>query len=155
MAHSLIFSERPERIAYSRSFVLSDLSESLTVAHLIWAKWANERIPSPALLLNFIKFWNIWLFGVVGSAGYYKQFKRFFFLKHPFLNRLQLSSSGSEKYEIWTFYKKMEIDKDIPVFNPFFTYIYRENHPTFVSSVLVQDFIFSFANSVMLLCKFL
>ena len=49
MAHSLIFSERPERIAYSRSFVLSDLSESLTVAHLIWAKWANERIPSPAL----------------------------------------------------------------------------------------------------------
>ena len=35
-----------------RSFVLSDLSKSLTVAHLIWAKWANERwvnerIPSP------------------------------------------------------------------------------------------------------------
>ena len=45
----LIYHERPERIAHSRSFVLSNLSESLTVAHLIWAKerWANEQIPNP------------------------------------------------------------------------------------------------------------
>ena len=43
---SLICLERPERDAHSRSFVLSDLSESLTVAHLIGA---NERIPSPAI----------------------------------------------------------------------------------------------------------
>ena len=47
-AHSLIFGERPERFTHGRSFDLSDLSESLTVAHLIWA---NERIPSPV---------NIW-----------------------------------------------------------------------------------------------
>ena len=57
--HSLIFCERPERFAHSRSFPLQPerfphgrtfvLSESLTVAHLIWAKWVNERIPSPAL----------------------------------------------------------------------------------------------------------
>ena len=40
--HSLIFGERNEWFAHGRSFVLSNLSESLTVAHLIWAKWANE-----------------------------------------------------------------------------------------------------------------
>ena len=42
-----MYHERPERIAHSRSFVLIDLSESLTVAHLIWGVWAKERIPSP------------------------------------------------------------------------------------------------------------
>ena len=41
-SRSLISSEQPERFTHGRSFVLSDLSESLTVAHLIWAKWANE-----------------------------------------------------------------------------------------------------------------
>ena len=41
-SESLIFGERPERFASSRSFVLSDLSESLTFAHLSWAIWANE-----------------------------------------------------------------------------------------------------------------
>ena len=50
----LICLEWPEQFAHSRSFVLSNLSKSLTGAHLIWAKWAkerwaNERIPSPAL----------------------------------------------------------------------------------------------------------
>ena len=50
---SLISSERSERFAHDRSFVLSYLSESLTAAHLIGAKWANERwgnerSPSPA-----------------------------------------------------------------------------------------------------------
>ena len=45
----LISSERPERFAHGRSFVLSDLSESLTVAHLIWAKWANERMSKWAM----------------------------------------------------------------------------------------------------------
>ena len=49
----LISSERLERISHGRSFSLSDLSDSLTVAHLSWAiwvneQWANERIPSPA-----------------------------------------------------------------------------------------------------------
>ena len=63
-SYLLIFGERPEQfahiayfwlvtwVAHSRSFVLSDLSESLTVAHLIWEKWANEwraneQIPNP------------------------------------------------------------------------------------------------------------
>ena len=51
-SQSLFWYERPERITHSRSFVLSDLSEALTVAHLIWAIWANkrranERIPNP------------------------------------------------------------------------------------------------------------
>ena len=46
----------PERYAYSRSFVLSDLSKSLTVTQLIRAiweneRWTNEQIPNPALLL--------------------------------------------------------------------------------------------------------
>ena len=46
LSRSLIFLEKPERFATSRSIVLSDLSESLTVTKLIWAKWANEQIPS-------------------------------------------------------------------------------------------------------------
>ena len=37
---SFISSERPERIAHDRSFPLSDLSDSVTVAHLSWAIWA-------------------------------------------------------------------------------------------------------------------
>ena len=46
LSRSLIFLEKPERFATSRSIVLSDLSESLTVTKLIWAKWANKQIPS-------------------------------------------------------------------------------------------------------------
>ena len=44
-SQSLICHERPERFAHCCSFVLSNLSESLTVAHLIWAmsKWANSQ----------------------------------------------------------------------------------------------------------------
>ena len=42
-SHSLICHERPERFAYSRSFVLSDLSESLTFTNLSWATWANSQ----------------------------------------------------------------------------------------------------------------
>ena len=38
--HSLIFGERPERFAHNCSFPLSDLSESLMVAHFWWATWA-------------------------------------------------------------------------------------------------------------------
>ena len=44
ITYSLIYHERPERIAHGRSFVLSNLSESLTVTHLIWAKLANEQM---------------------------------------------------------------------------------------------------------------
>ena len=40
----LISSEQPERFTHDHSFPLSDLSESLTVAHLIWAKWENEQM---------------------------------------------------------------------------------------------------------------
>ena len=39
---SLICLERPERFAHSGSFPLSDLSNSLKVAHLSWAIWANR-----------------------------------------------------------------------------------------------------------------
>ena len=39
-ANSLISSEWPEQVAHSRSFVLSDLSDLLTVAHFLWATWA-------------------------------------------------------------------------------------------------------------------
>ena len=37
----LIFHDRPERFAHSRSFDMSYLSDSLTVAHLSWAIWVN------------------------------------------------------------------------------------------------------------------
>ena len=40
IAHLLIFGKRPERIAHSCSFVMSDLSDLLTVDLLIWATWA-------------------------------------------------------------------------------------------------------------------
>ena len=40
IAHSLIYHERPERIAHSCLFFRSDLSNLLTVALLTWATWA-------------------------------------------------------------------------------------------------------------------
>ena len=43
IAHLLIYHEQSEQFAHSRSFVLSDLGESLTFAHLSWAIWAHER----------------------------------------------------------------------------------------------------------------
>ena len=42
-SQSLFWHERPERFAHSCSFVLSDLSKLLTVAHLNWAIWANSQ----------------------------------------------------------------------------------------------------------------
>ena len=57
VAHSLIYHERPERIAHGRSFYLSDLSEW---AHERWAIWVNERMSNermsefPALHLLMI-----------------------------------------------------------------------------------------------------
>ena len=39
-ANSLIFVEQPERFAHGCSFLVSNLSESLTVAHFWWATWA-------------------------------------------------------------------------------------------------------------------
>ena len=44
LTESLFWHERPERLTYNHSFVLSNLSKWLTVTHLIWAIWANERI---------------------------------------------------------------------------------------------------------------
>ena len=46
ITYLLIFHEQPEQFAHSRSFVLSDLSELLTVAHLIWAnkQMSDERM---------------------------------------------------------------------------------------------------------------
>ena len=63
-AHLLFYHEWPEQIAHNRSFVMSDLSDLINVAHLSWAVWenhsqslicperfeqiwANERIPNP------------------------------------------------------------------------------------------------------------
>ena len=42
IAHSLIYHERLEKIAHGRSFVLSNLSDSLTVTHLSWAILGNR-----------------------------------------------------------------------------------------------------------------
>ena len=85
-----IYHERPERIAQGCSFVLSHVSDSLTVAHFLWAawairsqlliclqrseriahsrsfdlsemsewvneRWANEQIPSPDFLNNWVQ----------------------------------------------------------------------------------------------------
>ena len=41
-SQSLISSERHERIAYDHSFLVSDLSDSLTIAHFLWATWVNR-----------------------------------------------------------------------------------------------------------------
>ena len=38
--HSLIFVEQPERFAHNCSIPLSNLSESLMVAHFCWVTWA-------------------------------------------------------------------------------------------------------------------
>ena len=45
--------------AHRCSFVLNDLSESLTVAHLISAIWANEQIPNPKT--TFINFYALFI----------------------------------------------------------------------------------------------
>ena len=45
-AHLVIYHER---FAHSHSFVMSDLSESLTVAHLTWGIWANEQMSKWAM----------------------------------------------------------------------------------------------------------
>ena len=60
-SQSLICHEWPERFAHSRSFVLIDLSESLTVAHLIWAneRMSNEWITNPADLAIWIWYLDI------------------------------------------------------------------------------------------------
>ena len=42
MSDSLIFGERPERFLHSCSFLVSDLSDLLTVAHFWWATWVNH-----------------------------------------------------------------------------------------------------------------
>ena len=44
LSKSLFWYEQPEQFAHSHSFVLSDMSKSLTVAHLIWAIWVNEQM---------------------------------------------------------------------------------------------------------------
>ena len=69
----LIFGERPERFANSRSFVLSNLSESLTFAHLSWAIWANEwmsdkrmsEFPTLQNIISMVKY-------VVGESHGFK-----------------------------------------------------------------------------------
>ena len=38
-SNSLFYHERPEQIAHNRTFVMSDLSDLLTVALLTWATW--------------------------------------------------------------------------------------------------------------------
>ena len=40
---SLIYHERPEQIAHSCSFVMKNLSNSLTVALLTWETWVNSQ----------------------------------------------------------------------------------------------------------------
>ena len=40
--HSLIFRELPERFAHDRSFLVSYLSDSLTIAHFLSATWGNR-----------------------------------------------------------------------------------------------------------------
>ena len=40
-AHSLFCYERPDRFAHGPSFVMSDLSNLRTAAHLSWMIWAN------------------------------------------------------------------------------------------------------------------
>ena len=51
-SHSLIFGERPEQFAHGCSFLVSDLSKSLIVAHFWWATWA--------ICLHRSFWWAIW-----------------------------------------------------------------------------------------------
>ena len=60
----LICHQRPDQFAHSCSFVLSNLSKSLTVAYLIWAKWANEWMSDEQMnefpALRFSRYcWNM------------------------------------------------------------------------------------------------
>ena len=69
IAHSLISSERHEPIAHCCSIVFSNLSDSLTIAHFLWATWAicwrlliflerSERVThSPSFDLSKMSEW--------------------------------------------------------------------------------------------------
>ena len=65
LSKSLFWYEQPEQFAHSHSFVLSDMSKSLTVAHLIWAIWVNEQMSRagnsliwfPSESLVFVQKW--------------------------------------------------------------------------------------------------
>ena len=84
-AHSLFYHERPERIAHSCSFVMRDLSDSLTVTLLslvIWANrsqspikmsnfWADEQIPNPARI-------TYWVFNVYCLTNHHHRIARTF-----------------------------------------------------------------------------
>ena len=59
LTESLFWHERPERLTYNHSFVLSNLSKWLTVTHLIWAIWANERMSQfPTLVSTYFFFFR-------------------------------------------------------------------------------------------------
>ena len=97
-AHSLIFVKQPEQFANYRLFLLSDLSESLTVTHLSWATWAIHSICSEGMSKA-----NILLFLKIK-----KQVKRY--IKYDFwANRLFLVSEreneqfAQKKQEICSF----------------------------------------------------
>ena len=67
LAHLLIFGERPERFTLGRSFLVSNLSESLTSLFFWWATWAicshcspKKREWANCSFFKLKKPWAIW-----------------------------------------------------------------------------------------------
>ena len=58
IAHLLIYYERPERIAHGCPFVIINLSDSLTVAHLFWEIWGNCSALAFIFMLYLVLFWS-------------------------------------------------------------------------------------------------
>ena len=58
-AHSLIFGKLPEWFAHNCSFLLSDLSESLTVTLLSWETWAIRSLRSEEMSKSFSSFFTV------------------------------------------------------------------------------------------------
>ena len=56
--HSLIYGERPEGFSHHRSFLLSNMSETLTVAHLSWATWAIRSLRSEGISKTLKKLYK-------------------------------------------------------------------------------------------------
>ena len=73
IAHLLIYHERPERIAHGCSFVMSNLSDSLTVAHLATFMGLTSTDSSKSLSLNWLSYHLLQPYSIKVTVGVTEQ----------------------------------------------------------------------------------
>ena len=73
IAHLLIYHERPKRIAHGCSFVISNLSHSLTVAHLATFMGLTSTDSSKSLSLNWLSYHLLQPYSIKVTVGVTEQ----------------------------------------------------------------------------------